>query len=708
MSRILSADEINENVIRLLSGTVDPTAGGGIARAIGSLYERALAGSVSAYLKTAAAATGWSRLAQSFGWKSVKDYGAVGDDSTDDTTAVQNAINDVNAAGGGTVFVPFGTYRISQLSMNGMTGVQVFGSGAGSVLKWNFNAGGAAGSFLSLGAGAARCRLSQIRFDGSLLTNPAAGRSNHLVLVGSGAGTTLENHIDECWFGAMPATSGDGVHVVGTAGNLVSRLWIIDNEFDGCSHFSVGVEQGWQYGWILDNYMTNCETEIGFVSTANVNTDSIQCVGNEINHTGSVRHAMRFEGDSTGLLTRLQAVGNLVLGGFMTASNLQYAMIAANQVFSGAFASADPVCRVFGGFSDSMVVENTFDRDPGASAGQCITVEKSGSAPTRFAVKANICIQEVATSGGIKFVDCNRFSCSQNIIRATNAGATTIFAIEAQAVTVDLDDAIIGASNQVSAAAGTFKAAVRLLANGANILACSVVSNQGNQIDAGAQFEIGGGGGNFTNALVQHAGNNWNAGTTDFVNVGVTFVPHVGFNAGPFGPNLFEGDGTPESAVVGRIGSMYLRRDGGQATAVYYKESGTSNTGWIGLGGSPITFGAGDTTAAATAVFMGPGYITTAPATEPQQPMTRPGTIRNLRVQVATAGVGSQTVTYTIRKNGVDTALLTTINNTSTGLVSDLADTFTVVAGDLLSLKITKAAGVTSGQLQVIATVELV
>lgn len=45
--------------------------------------------------------------------------------------------------------------------------------------------------------------------------------------------------------------------------------------------------------------------------------------------------------------------------------------------------------------------------------------------------------------------------------------------------------------------------------------------------------------------------------------------------------SISTGTGSPEGAVTQRIGSIYLRTDGGAGTSVYVKESGTGNTGWV-------------------------------------------------------------------------------------------------------------------------------
>jgi len=63
----------------------------------------------------------------------VKTYGAKGDDTTDDTTSIQNAINAAFAANGGTVFFPAGTYKISS-ALTAKDSVSLVGSGTAATI----------------------------------------------------------------------------------------------------------------------------------------------------------------------------------------------------------------------------------------------------------------------------------------------------------------------------------------------------------------------------------------------------------------------------------------------------------------------------------------------------------------------------------------------------------------------------------------------
>lgn len=63
----------------------------------------------------------------------VKDYGATGDGTTNDTTSIQNALNAANTAGGGVVFVPKGIYLCNGLTI--YSNCSIRGSGWNSILK---------------------------------------------------------------------------------------------------------------------------------------------------------------------------------------------------------------------------------------------------------------------------------------------------------------------------------------------------------------------------------------------------------------------------------------------------------------------------------------------------------------------------------------------------------------------------------------------
>jgi len=52
--------------------------------------------------------------------------------------------------------------------------------------------------------------------------------------------------------------------------------------------------------------------------------------------------------------------------------------------------------------------------------------------------------------------------------------------------------------------------------------------------------------------------------------------------ADPALTHITQGNGSPNGAVTASVGALYLRLDGGAATTLWVKESGTNtNTGWV-------------------------------------------------------------------------------------------------------------------------------
>ena len=45
--------------------------------------------------------------------------------------------------------------------------------------------------------------------------------------------------------------------------------------------------------------------------------------------------------------------------------------------------------------------------------------------------------------------------------------------------------------------------------------------------------------------------------------------------------NFKRGTGSPETSVIGNVGDVYIRTDGGTSTTLYVKEDGTGKYGWI-------------------------------------------------------------------------------------------------------------------------------
>jgi len=67
---------------------------------------------------------------------SVKSFGAAGNGTADDTLPIQNAINAVAALGGGTVFIPYGTYKVTSALTVNTAGISIVGqTREGSIIQ---------------------------------------------------------------------------------------------------------------------------------------------------------------------------------------------------------------------------------------------------------------------------------------------------------------------------------------------------------------------------------------------------------------------------------------------------------------------------------------------------------------------------------------------------------------------------------------------
>jgi len=75
-------------------------------------------------------------------WFNVKRFGAIGDGLHDDTLNIQAALNATAAAGGGTVYLPPGTYVVSSALLLTASGVSVVGAGRTTTIIKNTSAGG--------------------------------------------------------------------------------------------------------------------------------------------------------------------------------------------------------------------------------------------------------------------------------------------------------------------------------------------------------------------------------------------------------------------------------------------------------------------------------------------------------------------------------------------------------------------------------------
>jgi hypothetical protein len=191
-------------------------------------------------------------------------FGAVPDDGLDDRAPVQAAIDAASAAGGGTVCLGSGRWRVSRapigsydrfaaLSTHGAH-VTITGTGPGSVLELAGDQQAGAVAVLSLDPGASDIAVQRLTIDTSAATN--TDEQTHAIAIGSGVCTTANGTcsmpvtdvtVRDVNFAHPPAPGarkGDCIRVLGnTPATAVKRVTISGGSFTSCARSGIGVQR---------------------------------------------------------------------------------------------------------------------------------------------------------------------------------------------------------------------------------------------------------------------------------------------------------------------------------------------------------------------------------------------------------------------------------------------------------------------------------
>lgn len=149
---------------------------------------------------------------------SVKEFGAVGDGTADDTAAIQSALNQ---GAWKTIFFPAGLYRTTAaLNVPNITNMRLLGEGRdNTTIRLYGN-----GTVLSL-SNALFCSIEELTFQ------HGSGTGSGVVFTGNNG----SNQVDRCTFSIN--AGGNGLAFIGTAialqsGNRVTRCLFLENGFD--------------------------------------------------------------------------------------------------------------------------------------------------------------------------------------------------------------------------------------------------------------------------------------------------------------------------------------------------------------------------------------------------------------------------------------------------------------------------------------------
>lgn len=177
------------------------------------------------------------------------DFNAVGDDSTDDTAALQAALS----SGASRVFIPAGTYKITaKLALP--SNIEVFGEGDSTVIKLYANTAGSYGASSGMFniSGRSNVVVRDLKFDGQRSTYTAVYNDAIWIDWRTVAGSNI--HIKRV---TVRDVAGGGVQALASSGTASSDLWVEDCDIKDTGNFGIHSQDYISNVWYRRNKVQN-------------------------------------------------------------------------------------------------------------------------------------------------------------------------------------------------------------------------------------------------------------------------------------------------------------------------------------------------------------------------------------------------------------------------------------------------------------------
>lgn len=377
-------------------------------------------------------------------------------------------------------------------------------------------------------------------------------------------------------------SAGDGIRLLGEPGNKVRKVWVQGCRLIQNKRTGIGFQRAVEFAWVRDCYIEakppTTDACIHFEPTGNLAPADVVIDGNVLVH-GTGATAATFSGISgTDPTLRVKFINNTVQGGGIGAVNAQDVIVANNTIVAG---QQGPVIILRGACSGLRLSNNKIVA-PGGVRTAVVIASLGDFTSSGVWIESNHI--ETAAGPGIDISNPgSHFEIRGNRLFGGGFAAIGISVHLEPPLRSHLDFKL--ADNTIA----NFRGGGIQLSTTNSAARFDGVAIHGNNI----YVDVPGAGSPFGISLFKPGNGTarWLLGAVVSENMIDTLltkidrdpvtVPFIAI-AGNLGDcTIFEGAGSPEGMVAAAVGSLFLRIDAGVNTALYLKQLGTADIGWV-------------------------------------------------------------------------------------------------------------------------------